>query len=69
LIIEKINDKLICFGFDGVAILKGVLKEYKPLGVRMNDDLHFVSVVKITLEFLCDVEVIMGSITSCPCWR
>jgi hypothetical protein len=48
---------------------KGVLKEYKLLGVRMNDDLHFVPVVKIALEFLCDVEVIIGSIASCPCWR
>ncbi len=69
LIVEKISNKLICFGFDGVVVFIGVFKEYKLLVVRMNDDFHFVLIVKLTLEFLCDVEVIMGSIASCPCWR
>jgi len=69
LIVEKISNKLICFGFDGVVVFIGVFKEYKPLVVKMNDDIHFVLIVKLTLEFLCDVEVIMGSIPSCPCWR
>ncbi len=68
LIVEKISNKLICFGFDGVVVFIGVLKDYKLLVVRMNDDFHFVPVVKLTIEFLHDVEVIMGLIASCPCW-
>ncbi len=59
LTVEKINNKLICFGFDGVVVFIRVLKEYKLLVVKMNDDFHFVPTVKLTLEFLCDVEVIM----------
>jgi hypothetical protein len=41
LTVEEINNKLICFGFDGGVIFIGVLKEYKLLIVRMNDDFHF----------------------------
>jgi hypothetical protein len=45
------------------------LEEYKPLVVKMNNDLHAILAIKTILEFLCDVEVIMASIASCPCWR
>jgi hypothetical protein len=37
-----------------------VLEEYKPLIMTMNNDLHVIPLAKKTLEFLCDVEVVMG---------
>jgi hypothetical protein len=37
-----------------------VLEEYKLLIMRMNNDLHVIPLAKKTLEFLCDVEVVMG---------
>ncbi len=36
------------------------LEEYKPLVVKMNNDLHAILAANFFLEFLCDVEVVMG---------
>jgi hypothetical protein len=37
-----------------LSLAKKVLEEYKSLIVRMNYDLHTISYVKSTFEFLCD---------------
>jgi hypothetical protein len=43
-----------------LLLAKRVFKEYKPLVVRMNVDLLAIPKTKKTLEFICDVEIIMG---------
>jgi hypothetical protein len=45
---------------------KKVLKEYKSLVVRVNNDLHVILVAKTTFEFLCDVQVVIGLIHIMP---
>jgi len=62
--LHHINTKWIFMLFP----VKGVFEEYKPLVMEMNNDLHAILVAKTTLEFLCGVEVIWASITSCP-WK
>jgi hypothetical protein len=48
---------------------KKVFEEYKLLVVKMNDD-HSILATKTTLEFLCEVEVVMPtSFTFYPCWK
>ncbi len=48
---------------------KKVLEEYKLLVVKMNDD-HSILATKTTLEFLCEVEVVMPtSFTFYPRWK
>jgi hypothetical protein len=45
---------------------KKVLEEYKSLIVRMNYDLHTISYVKTTFEFLCDtLRLLWASLASC----
>jgi ABC-type proline/glycine betaine transport system permease subunit len=63
--LHHVNKKWISMLF----LVKGFFKEYKPLVVEMNNDLHAILVAKTPLEFLCGVEVVWASITSCPCWK
>jgi len=39
---------------------KRVLTKYKSLVVKMNDDLTMIETARPTLEFLCDVKVVLG---------
>jgi hypothetical protein len=39
---------------------KRVLVEYKSLSVKMNDDLGMIRTTRPTLEFLCDVQVVLS---------
>jgi hypothetical protein len=39
---------------------KRILVEYKTLVVKMHDDLHIVVVTKTNLQYICDIEVVMG---------
>jgi len=41
---------------------KKVLKEYKSLVVKVNNDLHVILIAKTIFEFLCDVQVLIGLI-------
>ncbi len=41
-------------------LAKRVLVEYKTLVVKMHDDLHIVVVAKTNLQYICDIEVVMG---------
>jgi hypothetical protein len=34
--------------------------------VNMHDDLHIVAVVKTNLQYLCDIEVVMGLVCIMP---
>jgi hypothetical protein len=45
---------------------KHVLAEYKILVVKMHDDSHIVVVAKTNLQYLCDIEVMMGLICIMP---
>ncbi len=61
--LHHVNTKWISMLFP----IKGFFEEYKPLVMEMNNDLRAILVAKTTLEFLCGVEVVWASITSCPC--
>ncbi len=63
--LHHVNTKWISMLFP----IKGFFEEYKPLVMEMNNDLRAILVAKTTLEFLCGVEVVWASITSCPCWK
>ncbi len=40
---------------------KRILAKYKTLVVKMHDDLHTMAVTNLTnLQYLCDIEVVMG---------
>ncbi len=53
-----------------LSLAKKVLEEYKSLIVRMNYDLHTISYVKSTFEFLCDTSRLSwASFASCLCWK
>ncbi len=43
-----------------------VLAEYETMVVNMHDDLHIVAVVKTNLQYLCDIEVVMGLVCIMP---
>jgi hypothetical protein len=45
---------------------KKVLKEHEYLVVKVNNDLHVILIAKITFEFLCDVQVVIGLIYIMP---
>jgi len=46
--------------------MKKVLAEYKTLMVQMTNDLNREMATKTNLEYLCDVEVVMGLICIMP---
>jgi hypothetical protein len=41
-------------------LAKQVLAKYKTLVVNMHDNLHIVATTKTNLQYLCDIEVVMG---------
>ncbi len=43
-----------------LSFAKRILAEYKTLVVKMHDDLHIVATTKTNLQYLCDIEVVMG---------
>jgi hypothetical protein len=43
-----------------LSLAKRILAEYKTLVVKMHDDLHIVATTKTNLQYLCDIEVVMG---------
>jgi hypothetical protein len=43
-----------------LSLVNRVLAKYKSLVVRMHDDLGTIEVARPILEFLCDVEVVLG---------
>jgi hypothetical protein len=45
---------------------KRLLAKYKSLMVKMNDDLAMIETTSPTLEFLCDVEVVLGIMCIMP---
>jgi len=49
-----------------LSLSKRVFMEYKSLLVKMNDDLGMIKATRPTLEFLCDVEVVLGLICIMP---
>jgi len=48
------------------SLMKRVFVEYKTLMVHMNNDLNCVVATKTNLEYLCDVEVVMGLMCIMP---
>ncbi len=53
-----------------LSLTKKVLEEYKSLIVKMNYDLHTISYVKTTFEFLCNtLRLSWASLASCLCWK
>jgi hypothetical protein len=38
--------------------------KYLSLVIKMNDDLHAIEVIRTIIEFLCNIEVVMG-LTTC----
>ncbi len=40
-----------------------VLMKYMYLVIKMNDDLHAIEAIRTTIEFLCNIEVVMGFTT------
>jgi hypothetical protein len=49
-----------------LSLMKKVFVEYKTLMVHMNNDLNHVVATKTNLEYLCDVEVVMGLMCIMP---
>jgi len=49
-----------------LSLMKCVFVEYKTLMVHMNNDLNHVRPTKTNLEYLCDVEVVMGLMCIMP---
>jgi hypothetical protein len=45
---------------------KRVFAKYKSLMLKMNDDLATIETSRPTLEFLCDVEVVLGLMCIMP---
>jgi hypothetical protein len=46
--------------------MKRVLAEYKTIMVRMNNDLNRVVATKTNLEYLCDIEMVIGLMCIMP---
>ncbi len=49
-----------------LSLMKRVFVEYKTLMVHMNNDLNCVVATKTNLEYLCDLEVVMGLMCIMP---
>jgi hypothetical protein len=45
---------------------KQVLAKYKTLVVKMHDNLHIVATTKTNLQYLCDIEMVMGLVYITP---
>ncbi len=67
---KKRGNKLLCNvktrWISMLSLTKRVIVEYKSLVVKTNDDLEMIKATKPTLEFLCDVEVVLGLICIMP---
>jgi len=49
-----------------LSLMKKVLVEYKTLMVQMTNDFNRAVATKTNLEYLCDVEVVMGLMCIMP---
>ncbi len=49
-----------------LSLMKRVLAEYKTIMVRMNNDLNRVVATKTNLEYLCDIEMVIGLMCIMP---
>jgi len=49
-----------------LSLMKRLFVEYQTLMVHMNNDLNYVVATKTNLEYLCDVEVVMGLMCIIP---
>jgi hypothetical protein len=43
-----------------LSFTKQILAKYKTLVVNTHDNLHIVAATKTNLQYLCDIEVVMG---------
>jgi hypothetical protein len=49
-----------------LSLMKRVFVEYKTLMVHMNNDLNRVVMTKTNLEYLCDIEMVIGLMCIMP---